>query len=168
MPMLGVMESYLVTDWTRRHAMTELGVAAFSLVLMSSVIAGVAFFTDTAGPAAIVVAAASVVMDLCLARRCIRIARVMRRIHVRATDVALVVDGIKAPSRIPWADIARFEAASSSERPGARTQLSVYAVLHSGERVELEALRVDGLLSSRATKLAALEPYLVALERFIP
>jgi hypothetical protein len=79
-----------------------------------------------------------------------RNARDMRRIHVRATDDALVVDGFKARSRIPWADIERFEIASSSARLATTTQASIYAVLHIGGRVELEALRVDGMASRRS------------------
>src|SRR4051794_34625761 len=100
--------------------------------------------------------------------RSVRIARAMRRIHVRATDDALVVDGFEAQSRIPWVDVERIEIDRSSARLGSKTQLSIYAALHGERRVELEALRVDGVLTRRVTKLAVLEPYRAALERFVP
>jgi hypothetical protein len=165
--MIGVMETHLVTDWTRRHATTQLGVAAFSLAMTALILASVAFWADWSPPALVVAATGCVLMNLWIVWWAVRNARDMRRIHVRATDDALVVDGFKARSRIPWADIERFEIGPSSERLATTTQLSIYAVLHIGGRVELEALRVDGIVTPRATKQATLEPYRAALERFV-
>lgn len=160
------VNSPMATVWTRRHATTCWGVAAFSLTAAAATIAAVALWWPPS-VLGFIVAAAYVGFALWIVLRFRRVAGDMRRIHVLATNDALITEGRKGETRVPWTEVLRFEIGRSGERLGA-TQLSVYVLLRNGRRVELEALRVDGIAKRRSTKLAALEPYRDALEHLIP
>jgi hypothetical protein len=158
------VEASLVTGWTLRHARVRGLLAAVSVCLC----AGLALILVTDWrqmPTSLLIAVVVfLVWNLWEVQKGLRAYRVMRRLEVRVTADGFRAVGHRGRAEESWEDVARIEIDRSSEPLGRISrQQAVYVVLHDGRRIELDALRVDGLRTV-SRKRALLEPYKEALE----
>jgi hypothetical protein len=159
------VDTALVTAWTRRHARVRGLLAVFAACVSVALIVMLPTLARDLPVASLLVIVALLVWNLWETYKGFRTWSVMRRIGVRVTQGGFAAEGHRGHVTAAWADVARVEVDRSSEPLGRPTrQLAVYVVLHDGRRIELDALRVDGVQRTVARKRALLEPYRKRLE----
>jgi hypothetical protein len=159
------MNAPLVTRWTRRTARVQLMAGTASALIGGAIVVALAsWWTELPTDAQVlgVVAAPVVAVNAWVS---LRTYRRMRGLAVWVTPGGYRGRNHRNVVNGPWADVAAVEIDQSTERLGRLTrQQAIYLVLRDERRVELDALRVDGLSRNASRKQALLEPYRDALE----